>query len=432
MFPKLSESFILNEIVELLKNGHDVQIFSIIKPWEEEVHDEIKKYNILEITHYFSFKSILKINIISFLKYLLFGVIQDLYDLRSFIQAVSKPKATHTQSSIVHPNKKIESKIHRIGRFGIACPRRFLLDLKIAYFATIVEDKNVKLIHTHFASMGGIARRLSKMLGLPYTLTAHAFDIYVNTNANELRKVMDNAESVVTISEYNKNYLINKIGVSNRIDVIRCGIELNKFDSQRKSKSEGRLRILTVSRLVEKKGIEYLIKSIPTTIKEIPNLEFIVVGSGPLNSSLQQLVNHLNIDSYIKFKGDVSDSELFKYYNHADIFVLPCIIAENGDRDGIPVSMMEAMAMEIPLVSTKVSGIPELVKDGVSGIIVPPKDEKAISEALIKLLNNEDLRVQMGKAGRQIILEKYNVTIEGHKLMNMFRNFKSNTIITEI
>lgn len=424
MFPKLSESFILNEIVELLKNGHDVQIFSIIKPWEEEVHDEIEKYNILERTHYFSFKSILKINLIRFLKYLLFGVIQDLYDLRTFIQAVSKPKVIHKKSSFQPLNQKIESKIHKIGRFGIACIHRFILDLKMAYFAAIMEKNNVKLIHTHFANMGGIARRLSKMLGLPYTLTAHAFDIYVNTDANELRKVVDDAESVVTISEYNKNYLMNEIGVINRIDVIRCGIEPNKFDPQRKSKADGRLRILTVSRLVEKKGIEYLIKSIPTIIKEIPDLEFIIVGSGPLNNSLQQLVNHLNIDSYLKFKGDVSDSELFKYYNHADIFVLPCLIAENGDRDGIPVSMMEAMAMEIPLVSTNVSGIPELVKDGVSGIIVPPKDEEAISEALIKLLNNEDLRVQMGKVGRQIVLEKYNVTIECHKLMNLFRDFK--------
>ena len=431
MFPKLSESFILNEIVELLKNGHDVQIFSIVKPWEEVVHDEVDKYHILERTHYFSFKNLLKINLIRFLKYLICIIIQDLDDFRTFNQAASKTKLIPKRNSILHLNQKNKSKIYKIGRFGIACIHRFILDLKLAYFATILEKTDVELIHTHFATMGGIARRLSKILGLPYTLTAHAYDIYQNPDVDKLRKVMDDAESVVTISEYNKDYLMSEIAVSNRIDVIRCGIDLNNFHPHRKFNADGRLRILTVSRLVEKKGLEYLIKSIPVIIKDIPDLEFIIVGSGPLNDSLQQLVNPLNIDSYLKFKGDVSDSELFEYYNHADIFVLPCIIAENGDRDGIPVSMMEAMAMEIPLVSTNISGIPELVKDDVSGIIIPPKDEKAISEALIKLLNNENLRNQMGKAGRQIILEKYNVEIECHKLMTMFRDVKYNTIIDE-
>jgi colanic acid/amylovoran biosynthesis glycosyltransferase len=100
MFPKLSESFILNEIVELLKNGHDVLIFSIIKPWEEVVHDDVGKYHILERTHYFSFKSILKINLIHFSKYLISIIIQDLFDFRTFYQTVSKPKVIVSPSNL--------------------------------------------------------------------------------------------------------------------------------------------------------------------------------------------------------------------------------------------------------------------------------------------------------------------------------------------
>ena len=301
----------------------------------------------------------------------------------------------------------------------------------MAYFATILEKNDVELLHAHFAGMGGAARRLSKMLGVPYTLTAHAFDIYLNPDADELRKVMDDAASVVTISEYNKNYLVDEIGVSNRINVIRCGIDLDKFDPQRKLKTGGRIRMLTVARLVEKKGIEYLLKAIPKVIKEVLDCELTIVGSGPLNDSLHQLVRDLDVGGCVQFRGDVSDSELMRCYEDTDLIILPCIVIESGDRDGIPVAMMEAMAMGLPVISTNVSGIPELVEDGVSGMLVPPKDEKAISEALIKLLNNENLRVQMGKAGRQIILEKYNVEIECHKLMTMFRDVKCNTIIDE-
>ena len=115
MFPKLSESFILNEVVELLKNGHDVQIFSIMKPFEEVVHDEVGKYNILLRTHYFSFKSILKTNLIRFSKYLICIIIQDLDDFRTFNQVVSKPTVIHKKSSILPLNKKIKSKFYNIG-----------------------------------------------------------------------------------------------------------------------------------------------------------------------------------------------------------------------------------------------------------------------------------------------------------------------------
>lgn len=419
MFPKLSESFILNEIVELLKNGHDVQIFSIIKPWEEEVHDEIKKYNILERTHYFSFKSILKINIISFLKYLLFGVIQDLYDLRLFIQAVSKPKATHTQSSIVHPNKKIESNIHRIERFGIACPRRFILDLKIAYFATIVEDKNVKLIHTHFASMGGIARRLSKMLGLPYTLTAHAFEIFMNPNIEVLNQNLDDAVYVFTPSKYNKQYLIDlTICEQSKIEIIHATINPKKFVRTKQCDTK---QIIMAARLVEKKGMKYMIKAMKNIAMQDPEAVLKIIGDGPLWDELNDLVQKYNLDKNVKFLGSISDERYYKELEASLIAVLPCIITENGDRDVCPLTLQESMSMELPIVSTNVHSIPELIDDGVSGILVPPKDEKALVDAVIELLGNPELRYNMGKNGRKKIMEEFNIEVQVNKQVALWQ-----------
>ena len=169
-FPKLSESFILNEIVELLKRGHDVQIFSMHTPMEDTTHEEVKKYNLSERTQYFRLNRIFEVSSTKLLKYFLKVLVRDLHNLK-----ISK--------------------------------KRLKLNLKLAYFAAIMDEHDVELLHAHFANMGGAARKLSKMLGVPYTLTTHAFDIYLNPDADELRKVMDGAASVVTISEYNKNYL---------------------------------------------------------------------------------------------------------------------------------------------------------------------------------------------------------------------------------
>lgn len=384
IFPKLSESFIINEIVELIKSGHDIQIFSMELPIEHVMHEEIEKYNIIGRTHYFNFKHIFKVNFIILWKYFFIGFTKDILKLRISLNILR-------------------------------------LNLKLAYFATIMHNNNVELIHTHFATMGSIARKLSKILGVPYTLTAHAFDIYINPNADELRRTMDNAESVITISEYNKNHLQNEIGITNRIDVIRCGIDLEKFNTQRRVKTNARIKILTVARLVEKKGIEYLIKAIPIIIKEKTDCDFIIVGSGPLKDYLHMLVHDLNLEGFVQFKGDVDDFELMRYYENADIFILPCIIAENGDLDGIPVSIMEAMAMELPVVSTIVSGIPELVEDGISGILVIPKNETAIANAIIKLHKDRQLRHEMGEKGRKIIAKKFNIVSESEKLIRIFK-----------
>ena len=280
----------------------------------------------------------------------------------------------------------------------------------------------IDLIHVHFANIGTIAGRLSKMLSLPYTLTTHAFDIYQSPDQEELRKVLDEAESVITISEYNKKYLINESGVKNQIDIIRCGIDLEKFNPKREQDINKRIQLFTTSRLVEKKGMKYLIKAMPIVKKAIPNCELIIVGSGPLFSSLNKLISNLEASNYIQLLGNVTDQELIQYFGNADIFILPCIIANDGDRDGIPVVLMEAMAMKLPVISTNVSGIPELVENGVSGVLVPPNKENCIADAIIDLCVNKDLRIKMGIKGRKKIESEYNIVFEVEKLIKVFNS----------
>lgn len=383
LFPKISESFILNEIVNLIRKGHNVHIFSIYEPQEDIMHEEIAAYNILERTHYFKLQYIFKVNLLKFLICFL--------------------KYCHLDASNFKISRQWLKKI-----------------IRLAYFAVVMDRIGIDLIHDHFANIGMDARNLSKMLSRPYTITTHAFDIYQSPNEDELRKILDDANSVITISEYNKKYLVNEIGVKNQIEIIRCGIDLKKFNIINKQKSNERIRLFTTARLVEKKGMEYLIRAMPTVKKAIPNCELIIVGSGQLRLSLNRLIAELDAGKYIQLIGNVTDMKLLQFFQYADIFILPCIIANDGDRDGIPVVLMEAMAMGLPVISTNVSGIPELIENGVSGVLVPPNNKNAIADAIINICLNKDLRIEMGKNGRKKIENEFNITYEIEKLIKVF------------
>ena len=381
VFPKLSESFILNEIVELLKNGHDIQIYSLIKPTEDVKHEEVEKYHILEKTYYFSFKHLLKTNFIKLLKYFLYGVIQDLS----------------------------ESSKYNLKR-----------NLKMAYFATVMKENGVEFIHTHFASMGNIARRLGKMLGLQYTFTAHAFEIFINPNIKMLKQNIDDAAIVFTPSKYNKQYLIDLTNCEEKkIEIIHATIDPAKFSRTKKSDKK---QIIMAARLVEKKGMEYMIKAMKDITRRYPDAILKIIGDGPLLNELIQLVRINNLENNVKFLGSISDEEYFNELESSIIAALPCIISENGDRDVCPLTLQEAMSMEVPVISTNVHSIPELIDDGITGKLVPPKNEKALADAVIELIGDAGLRYRMGENGRKKIMEEFNVDVQMKKQVMLWQN----------
>lgn len=380
VFPKLSESFILNEIVELLKNGHDIQIYSFVKPTEEVAHEEVEKYQISEKTCYFSFKHLLKSNPINLLKYFLYGVIQDLSQLSKY-------------------NLK--------------------RNLKMAYFATVMEENGVEFIHAHFASMGNITRKLGKMLRLQYTFTAHALEIFINPNIKMLKQNIDGAAYAFTPSKYNKQYLIDLTGCDeNKIEIIHATIDPAKFSRTKKSDKK---QIIMAARIVEKKGMEYMIKAMKDITRRYPDAILKIIGDGPLLNELIQLVRINNLENSVKFLGSISDEEYFNELENSIIAVLPCIISENGDRDVCPLTLQEAMSMEVPVISTNVHSVPELIDDDITGILVPPKNEKVLADAVIELLGDEGLRHRMGENGRKKIMEEFNVEVQMKKQVMLWQ-----------
>jgi glycosyltransferase involved in cell wall biosynthesis len=377
VFPKLSESFILNEITELLNHEVDIQIFSVSFTNEDILHDKYWNFNLANRSFYFNKCACTSLKML--------------------------PLLSTALRYLVHP-PLIQNPMSKLRCLAVT-----------SQFREIAQKLNIDVFHAHFASETAvIAMYLSEDLKVPFTFTAHAFDLYRGTNTalwpvkrQLLRKLCKEATGIVTISNYNRDFLI-KIGIDRaKISVIHCGIDPNKF--KRTTPYRISKRILCVARLVEKKGIRYLIEAMGLLGKRHPDVKLTIVGTGPEEKTLKKLVNNLKVKDRIQFLGNIHDVDLLNLYEKSSIFVLPCIVAKDGDRDGIPVALMEAMSMELPVISTPISGIPELIEDGENGLLVEPKNPVALAEAIEQLLGKPETCKRLGEQGRKTILEQFNI-----------------------
>jgi glycosyltransferase involved in cell wall biosynthesis len=230
------------------------------------------------------------------------------------------------------------------------------------------------------------------------------------------------ADRVVTISEYNKHAILekNQSITSDQIEVIRCGIDLKTFSSESLKPSTNRVEIVSVGGLVEKKGHQILIPACAELASRGIDFRCTIVGEGPLRNTLEALIAQYGMEEKINLAGARSQSWVREKLSKSDVFVLASVVVDEGGRDGIPVAIMEALAMGIPTVSTNVSGIPELVKDGVSGLLVPQKNIKALADALTTLAENETLRRDFAEHGRLVIEEDYDIDKNAAKLLDLF------------
>jgi len=279
-------------------------------------------------------------------------------------------------------------------------------------------------IVTHFAwGNAYVSAYVARLLNVPLSITVHADDIF-GLDLKEkvcLKWLFEQAEKVVTISGYNKRYLVSKkLCQPNKICVIHCGIPIDKFKFSHYRPNDDIFRIVTLpSGFVEKKGLSVLLEAIKLLTAENKRIECLVVGDdfySDRKRKYEEVVQAMNLGSHIRFLGAVPQSTLMDLYKDCDAFVLPCLKTYNGKMDGIPVSLMEAMAIGLPVISTKISGIPELIEDGKEGLLVKPRDTEGLAKAIQLLIR------------RQIDVEK--ITIAAR--MKVEKEFNSPIIAREI
>jgi glycosyltransferase involved in cell wall biosynthesis len=288
-----------------------------------------------------------------------------------------------------------------------------------------LKKTDVRHIHAHFAlDACTISMLISMYTEIPYSFTIHAHDIFIPQLSEIIEEKFIRAKFSASISEYNKNYVLSNLPPvsSGSINVIHCGLDLSDFH-QKKIVEKQKLNILAIGRLVEHKGFEYLIEACGLLKKE-SELNFVcrIVGEGDDRPILEDLIRRFHLSKTVHLLGVMDQVDVKKELIEADLFVLPCVIEANGMRDGIPVVLMEAMAMGIPVISTTVSGIPELIKDG-AGVLVEPRNAKELASAIEKILRLPvAAREEMAKKGVAIVEREFNLRKEVQKLAELIKN----------
>ncbi len=379
-FPKLSESFIINELYELEQRGHNLSIVAFKKIEHTIEHNELEQLN--ADVYYLSEPSIK-------------SAIKTILNRPNIMKAINQSRSLSiTQTA---------------GVTYIATHLKQILD----QLPTKPDH-----IHTHFFDWPKFAlEQLS--IDVPITVTAHAFGLYEQGTNEQRRRLAEQFDRIVTISSYNKEYLEETIGVTTPIGVVRMGINPNKFTPIREAVPH---RILTVARFVEKKGIRYGIDAIAEVSKTHPEIEYHIIGGGPLQDSFETQIKKHSLENTVKILGRVSDKKLITELDQAAMFLLPCVVAQNGDRDGIPVSIMEAMAMGAVPISTTVSGIPELITNGDNGYLASPSNTSELAKAIKTMLSNPALRMQLTSAAQQTIMNSHTIQSQVDGIESIFNH----------
>jgi len=379
--PSVTTTFVHREIQVLRKAGYKIGTISMSKPDLSEVHSEALP--IYENTIYLD-------QVSTFYKFLL-----------QFKLAIVRPKIFLSMLRVVFSENEIKGFRDRV--------RLFWHFMGAGYLYTIMKNKGIDQIQATFLNgPASIAFFLSHFLQIPYSFTIHASNIFIDPIM--LGRKLLISKKVVTISQYNKQYLLKKYGenLEGKIHIIHCGIDIEEFRPQAVSKKSVPI-ILAVGQLTERKGFSYLLEACKIIKGKGYLFKCYIVGDGEDRKILKNQYMSLGLEDVVTFLGRKLQDEVRSLLAKSSIFCLPSIITEKGGREGIPVALMEAMAMEIPVVTTNTVGIPELVEHQTEGLLVPPQDPGALAEALEILLNNKVLRSAMGKAARKKVINDFNI-----------------------
>jgi colanic acid/amylovoran biosynthesis glycosyltransferase len=300
---------------------------------------------------------------------------------------------------------------------------------KSVYFARVVKNRGIGHVHAHYATHPALAAYIvSALTGVGFSFTAHAHDIFVDTHM--LAEKLEKARFVVAISRFNKAYLLRHAPsvAAEKIKVVHCGVDLASHDScsepepERDAGNEAdrAMTAVCVASLQPYKGIKYLVRACAQVVRRVPSFRCVVVGEGVDRPELEALIADLGLQTKVRLAGGMPQHEVAKLLRQADLFVLPSIVARSGQMEGIPVALMEAMASRRPVVATRLSGIPELVEDGVNGLLVPSEDEAALAEAITQLASDPELRRRMGERGRETITAQFELRGNVERLRALF------------
>ena len=395
-YPRLSETFIAQEILSLQKAGLKLKLVSLRHPTDikrHPIHDEINA-DVLYLPEY---------------------IHQELLrSIKGWWNARRLPGYKTARQEWLKDLRRDPTR-NRIRRF-----------VQAMVTASELSD-DIRWLYAHFIhTPGSVTRYAGLMRQLPFSFSAHAKDIWTSPDW-ELREKLNDARWTVTCTKGGADHLSSLAQDKNTVKLVYHGLDLNRFPpaSRSASKRDGKsaqtaVQFLSVGRAVEKKGFDILLKALSMLPDDL-HWKWTHIAGGPLLKELKQQGDALGLSDRMDFLGSQSQERVLKAYHEADLFVLPCRIAPDGDRDGLPNVIVEAQSQGLPVISTTISGIPELMESGENGLLVPPENAQELADALVKLAQSPKIRDKMGKEGAKRVQTSFDAANEINHLLKLLQ-----------
>lgn len=394
-FPVVSETFILDQITGLLDRGHEVDIYAREAGAVATLGEDLQPYRLLDRTRYHA------------------------------------PPASRWRRAAA-AGRLLATRFRRRPAAAVAAlnPLRYGVEAvslsRLFLHGTFVDRRPYDVVHCHFGPIGRLVDQLrgQRLIRGALITTFHGFDATRALDEHGgayYRSLFARGDLFLPVSEYLKRRLVAAGCPADKTIVHHMGLDCAKFRFRPPGPHTGSApRLLTVGRLVEKKGIRYGIRAVAALAGDFPQIRYRVIGDGPLRPELETLVRQLGAGAVVELLGWRSHAEVREELVGSDLLLAPSVTAEDGDEEGIPVVLMEAMAIGLPVVSTFHSGIPELVAEDRSGVLVPPRDALALAAALRQLLRQPDRWAEMARQGRQTVEQQFDRRRLNDRLVQLY------------
>jgi glycosyltransferase involved in cell wall biosynthesis len=377
MFPRFSETFVLAEVLELERQGVELHVVSLKRPDDAIVHADVERL---------------------------------------------RAPVTYVPERLLPPDRSVldahrwlirRDRARYLRALRAALARRRLVTLKhflrAGFVARELDRAAIRHVHAHFASTAAsVALHVHRLTGVSYSFTAHAKDIYRHgVDRDELAVKLRSARFAVTVSDFNYRWLR---ALERRGNLVRIynGLDLGRFVPNGAARDDPPL-LLAVGRLVEKKGFDDLVRACAILHDRGRQFRCAIVGKGPAAGELREQIVRLGLADRVRLAGPLPREELLGLYPRAAVVAAPCVIGADGNRDGLPTVVLEAMALGVPVVATDVTGIPEAVRDGETGWLVPQRQPEALASALERVLDDRPGAQRLAGAARDLIAAEFDL-----------------------
>lgn len=389
-FPNTTETFIQNQIIGLIDNEIDVTVFAEKSPDDIVEHSTLEGYNLYSSVIYTG-------NPESYLD----GV-QLLY---SSIPSLLKKREISWQTVL----SELKS--------GISAPRR------LSNIDTITEHEILDIYHAHFGPVGNRYLGVTECYSSPFVVSFYGQDAsqLLQDDPHLYDRLFRQATVVTALSNDMRDTLTDYGCPPSKIQIQPLSIDTDLFPYREHTPSDGPIKLLTVARFVEKKGLVYALEAVANLAEE-HDIRYTIVGDGERRELIESRIARHGLGDIVDLRGWQPQSVVAEEMANAHLFLLPSVTAESGDKEGTPTVLLEAQSMGLPVVSTYHAGIPEIVKDGESGVLVPERDSEALADALETLISEPNRWPEMGKRGREHIERSHSIEAVTDDLLKLYRS----------